>query len=104
VKQVRAATHLPLDVHLLVSNPDDWIPRILDEIQPAILTFHAEATHQGYLLAQTIRGRGCMAGVALNPATSLASIEYLLPELDLVLLMTVNPGIMHQRLIQTMIG
>jgi ribulose-phosphate 3-epimerase len=102
-KQVRAATRIPLDVHLLVSNPDDLVPQILDSLSPAIVTFHIEASSQGYLLAQTIRGRGCMAGVALNPATPLSSIEYLLPELDVVLVMTTNPGITGQRLIDGMI-
>ncbi len=103
-KQIRAATHIPIDVHLLVSNPEYWVPRILDELAPSIVTFQIEATYHAYLLAQAIRDRGAMAGVALNPATSLSSIEYLLPELDLVLIMTTNPGIVGQSLINGMIG
>lgn len=103
-RQVRAATRIPLDVHLLASNPDDLAPRILDSLSPAIVTFHIEASSHGYSLAQTIRSRGCMAGAALNPATPLSSIEYLLPELDVVLIMTTNPGITRQHLIHEMIA
>lgn len=100
---VRRATSIPLDVHLLVANPEVWIPRVLDELSPAIVTFPAEATAHGYRLAQMIRQHGAMAGVAINPGTPISILEYLLPAVDLVLVMTINPGIVGQMLIPGMI-
>jgi ribulose-phosphate 3-epimerase len=102
-KSVRQATQLPFDVHLLVSNPNVWVPRVLDELRPAIVTFQAEATSHGYLLAQMIRQHGALAGVGLNPGTPLSAVEYLLPAVDVVLLMTTNPGFTRQKLIPSMI-
>jgi ribulose-phosphate 3-epimerase len=102
-KRVRQASKIPFDVHLLVSNPNVWVPRVLDDLSPAIVTFSAEATVHGYLLAQTIRNSGAMAGVAINPGTPLSVLEYLLPTVDLVLVMTINPGIVGQTLIPGMI-
>jgi ribulose-phosphate 3-epimerase len=102
-KSVRQATNIPFDVHLLVANPNVWVPRVLDELKPAIVTFQAEATNHGYLLAQMIRQRGALAGVALNPGTPLSQLEYLLPTIDLILLMTTNPGFTRQTLIPSMI-
>lgn len=102
-KQVRAATKLPFDVHLLVANPNVWVPRVLDELRPAIVTFQAEATDHAYRLAQTIRQQGALAGVGINPGTPLSTLEYLLPTIDLVLVMTTNPGFTRQTLIPTMI-
>ncbi|MBN1394168.1 MAG: SIS domain-containing protein [Pirellulales bacterium] len=102
-KAARGATSIPLDVHLLVSNPNVWTPMVLDELSPAAVTFHAEATDHAYLLAQTIRAKGALAGVALNPATAISTIECLLPTVDMVLLMTTNPGFTRQILIPDMI-
>ena len=102
-KQVRQATPIPFDVHLLVANPNVWVPRVLDELRPAIVTFQAEATNHGYLLAQTIRQRGALAGVGINPGTPLSVLECLLPAVDLVLVMTTNPGFTRQTLIPSMI-
>jgi ribulose-phosphate 3-epimerase len=102
-KQVRQATPIPIDVHLLVANPNVWVPRVLDELQPAIVTFQAEATDHGYLLAQTIRQKGALAGVGINPGTPLSVLEYLLSTIDSVLLMTTNPGFTRQTLIPSMI-
>lgn len=102
-KRVRRATPIPFDVHLLVANPEVWTPRVLDELSPAIVTFPAEATAHGYRLAQMIRQAGAMAGVAINPGTPLSTLEYLLPAVDLVLVMTINPGIVGQTLIPGMI-
>jgi ribulose-phosphate 3-epimerase len=102
-KRVRQATRLPFDVHLLVANPEVWIPRVLDELSPSIVTFSAEATPHACRLAQMIRQRGVMAGVAINPGTPLSVLEYLLPAIDLVLVMTINPGIVGQTIIPGMI-
>lgn len=102
-KRVRRATTTPFDVHLLVANPEVWTPRVLDELSPAIVTFPAEATAHGYRLAQLIRQHGALAGVAINPGTPISSLEYLLPAVDVVLVMTINPGIVGQTLIPGMI-
>lgn len=102
-RAVRGATDIPFDVHLLVANPNVWVPRVLDELRPAIVTFQAEATDHAYLLAQTIRQKGVWAGVGINPATPLAALEYLLPAVDVVLLMTTNPGFTRQVLIPGMV-
>ena len=91
IRAVRGATTKPFDAHLMVSNPD----RLLDEYQKAgcdIITVHAEVcSHLDHTLAQ-IRNLGCRAGVSLNPHTSEECLRYVLDRLDLVLVMTVNPG------------
>ena len=102
-KQVRSATKVPLDVHLLVSNPEVLVPRVLEELSPATVVFHVEATHHAVGLAGVIREKGVLAGVAVNPGTPLATLEYILPEIDLVLVMTANPGLIAQRLIPGML-
>ena len=102
-KQVRQTTKIPFDVHLLVANPDVWTPIVLDELSPSIVTFPAEATAHGYRMAQLIRQGGALAGVAVNPGTSLSSLEYLLPVVDQVLIMMTNPGFVRQTFIKGMI-
>lgn len=102
-RRVRAASNIAFDVHLLVSNPDVWTPKVLDALAPAIVTFQQEATAQGYYLAEYIRRKGARAGVAVNPGTSLSTLEYLLPAVDQVLVMTTNPGFFRQALIEGMI-
>jgi ribulose-phosphate 3-epimerase len=101
VKQIRAATEIPLDVHLMVTEPDFWVPKSLDELSPAILVFHQEAAAHGVRLAQAIRERGVLAGVAINPGTPVSALEAMLPEVDLVLVMTVNPGYAGQRIVES---
>jgi ribulose-phosphate 3-epimerase len=102
-KRVRQATTIPFDVHLLVANPEVWTPRVLDELSPSIVTFCAEATPHACRLAQMIRQHDVMAGVAVNPGTPLSILDYLLPAVDLVLIMTINPGIVGQTVIPGMI-
>jgi ribulose-phosphate 3-epimerase len=91
VAAVRRVTRLPLDVHLMVSEPD----RFLDTFAQAgasILTVHAEVLPHLNRTIQAIKRLGCRAGVALNPSTPLAAIEEVIGDLDLVLVMSVNPG------------
>ncbi len=102
-RRVREASQIPFDVHLLVSNPDVWTPKVLDALSPAIVTFQQESTAQGYYLAELIRRKGARAGVALNPGTSLSALECLLPAVDQVLVMTTNPGFVRQTLIESTI-
>jgi ribulose-phosphate 3-epimerase len=94
-KEVASLTNIPLDVHLMVSNPEREVPKYYD-IKPAFLTFHAETTDFMVRLCDEIRSRGIKAGVSLNPATPLEKIESILPYVDLVLLMTVDPGFYGQ--------
>ena len=91
VAAVRRSTELPVDVHLMVSDPD----RFLDAFAQAgasILTVHAEVLPHLNRTLQAIKRLGCRAGVALNPSTPLTAIEEVVSDLDLVLVMSVNPG------------
>ena len=91
VQAVRRVTQLPLDVHLMIANPDLYIPDFA-KAGADIIVVHAEATHHLHRTVQLIKSLGKRAGVSLNPATPLNVLDYVLEELDLVLLMTVNPG------------
>lgn len=91
VKAVRENTKLPIDVHLMVSNPDDMLKWFADA-GADIITVHAEVCPHLDCTLQQIRKLGKKVGVSLNPATSEKAIEYVLDKLDLVLVMSVNPG------------
>jgi len=91
VKAARRATQLPLDVHLMISDPDPFIDAFV-EAGASILTVHAEASTHLHRTIQRIKDQGTKASVALNPATDLSALNYVLEDLDMVLLMTVNPG------------
>lgn len=102
VKAVSRVTELPLDVHLMISDPE----RFIDEFADAganIITVHAEASTHLHRVVQQIRDRGVSPSVSLNPATPLDALDYVLDDLDMVLLMTVNPGFEGQKFIQEMI-
>jgi len=92
-------TGLPLDVHLMIENPDRYIPDFA-AAGADIIVVHAEAVHHLHRTVQLIRSLGKRAGVSLNPATPLNALEYVLADLDLVLLMTVNPGFGGQSFIE----
>jgi ribulose-phosphate 3-epimerase len=91
VEAARRVTTLPLDVHLMIENPDSYIPDFAGA-GADIIVVHAEAVHHLHRTVQLIKSLGKRAGVSLNPATPLNTLEYVLNDLDLVLLMTVNPG------------
>ena len=91
VKAIRPITTKPLDVHLMIVNPDNYIQAFRDA-GADIITVHAEACTHLDRTIQAIRQTGAKAGVALNPHTPEHVLEYVLPMLDLVLVMTVNPG------------
>ena len=91
VEAIRPITSLPLDVHLMIENPDQYVPAFA-RAGADIIVVHAEASVHLHRSIQLIKSLGKKAGVSLNPATSLAALAMILPELDLVLLMTVNPG------------
>jgi ribulose-phosphate 3-epimerase len=100
ISTVRKLTKLPLDVHLMVVEPEKYF----DDFAKAGangLTIHVEATPHLHRQLQRIRELGCSAGVALNPATPLESIREAIPFIDLLLIMTVNPGFGGQEFIAT---
>ena len=100
IESIRKRTRLPLDVHLMIEEPDRWV-EIYVKAGADYLTVHAEATpHLERILAQ-IREAGAKAGVALNPSTPPEVLEYVLEDLDLVLVMSVNPGFGGQSFIPT---
>ena len=100
VDAIRPVTELPLDVHLMIENPDQYIPDFA-KAGADIIVVHAEAVRHLHRTIQLIKSLGKKAGVSLNPATSLSSLDIILPELDLVLLMTVNPGFGGQSFIES---
>lgn len=99
VEAARKVTGLPLDVHLMIAEPDRYVPAFA-EAGADIIVVHAEASLHLHRTVQLIRSYGKKAGVALNPATPLNVLDYVLQDLDLVLLMTVNPGFGGQSFIE----
>jgi ribulose-phosphate 3-epimerase len=98
VAALRKVTKLPLDIHLMITNADAFIAEFA-EAGADYLTVHVEACPHLHRTVQLIKERGVKAGVTLNPATSLSTIEEILPEVDLVLIMSVNPGFGGQQFI-----
>ena len=103
VQGIRGSTNLPLDVHMMVVEPE----RLVEDFAKAgadHLIVQAEACPHLHRVLQQIREVGCKAGVAINPGTSLSAIEEALPLLDVVLVMSVNPGFGGQKLIPETVG
>ncbi len=98
VAAARKVTEMPLDVHLMIENPDQYIPDFA-KAGADIITVHYEAVPHLHRTVQLIHSLGKKAGVSLNPATPVSSLEVILDELDLVLLMSVNPGFGGQNFI-----
>jgi len=96
VAAIRPHTFLPLDVHLMIEAPERFIEAFA-RAGADILTVHQEACTHLHRVVQAIKELGLRAGVALNPATPLTSLDEILPDLDLVLIMSVNPGFGGQR-------
>lgn len=103
VKSIRTRTKIPLDVHMMVSEPVRFVPDLC-KAGASIITVHAEACENLQSTVQTIKDTGLMAGVAIKPETDVNVIEYVLESIDLVLVMTVNPGLAGQRLIHGVIS
>ncbi|WP_420632164.1 ribulose-phosphate 3-epimerase [Candidatus Leptofilum sp.] len=98
IRPLADAANVPLDVHLMIEEPDRYLTQFAGA-GAARLTVHAEATRHLHRTVQAIKELGVKAGVALNPATSLTAVEEILPDVDLVLVMTVNPGFGGQQYI-----
>jgi len=100
IKCLRKTTNLVFDVHLMIDNPDVYIDDYADA-GADIITVHVEATKHLHRVVQKIRQRGIKPAVSLNPATSLGTLDHILPDVDMVLLMTVNPGFGGQKFISS---
>ena len=99
VESLRGATELPLDCHLMIEKPERWVERYA-KAGAARLAIHAEAATHLHRAVHHMRDLGVKAGVALNPATPLVVLEEILPDLDFVLVMSVNPGFSGQSFIE----
>lgn len=98
IRSIRPCTEKIFDVHLMIDEPVRYIDEFVD-CGADLITVHAESCRHLDRTIEAIKERGIIAGVALNPATSLSAIEHILPKVDMVLIMTVNPGFGGQRLI-----
>jgi ribulose-phosphate 3-epimerase len=98
VEAIRKVTALPLDVHLMMTNPDAFIPEFV-QAGADILTVHVETCPHLHRTVQSIKERNVKAGITLNPATSISTLEEIISEVDLVLVMSVNPGFGGQEFI-----
>jgi ribulose-phosphate 3-epimerase len=96
VRAVRDVTEVPIDVHLMLADPEKYIP-VFAEAGADIIVVHAEVSTQLPRLLAMIRRHGARPGVALNPATHPSALTYILDDVDIVLLMTVNPGSRGER-------
>jgi ribulose-phosphate 3-epimerase len=102
VRAIRRWTETPLDVHLMVESPERYVEEIADA-GADIITVHAEACAHLHRVVEQIREAGARPGAAINPATPVSAVEEVLPDLDLVLAMTVNPGFGGQPFIESMV-
>ncbi|MCW2801821.1 MAG: ribulose-phosphate 3-epimerase [Propionibacteriaceae bacterium] len=96
VESLRKATQAMLDIHLMIEDPDRWAPAYAEAGAESV-TFHVEAAKAPVRLARELRQQGARAGMALKPATAIEGYADLLPELDMVLIMTVEPGFGGQK-------
>ncbi|HOK09262.1 MAG TPA: ribulose-phosphate 3-epimerase [Candidatus Hydrogenedens sp.] len=102
VASLRRYCSVPMDVHLMIDNPEEYIETFADA-GADIITIHIEATNHPHRLINQIRDLGCKAGIVLNPATPESRIEFLVEDIDMVLVMTVNPGFGGQKFIPDML-
>ncbi len=102
IRSVRKTTKLPLDVHLMIERPERSLDQYIDAGSD-IITVHAEASIHLHRVVQAIREGGCKAGVSLNPSTPLSALDCIIDDIDLLLVMTVNPGFGGQAFIDAML-
>ena len=100
VKAIKPHASKPLDVHLMLSPVDAFID-LFAEAGADIITFHPEAGSHPHRTIQAVKAAGCKAGISLNPATPIAALEELIEDIDLILVMSVNPGFGGQKFIKT---
>ena len=102
IESIRPKTDKVFDCHLMIANPENYVEQFCN-VGCDMVSFHIEATNHAYRVIQVIKNKGKKAGIVLNPQTSIESIKYLLPKLDYVLIMTVNPGFGGQKFIPEML-
>lgn len=100
VERLQQVSPIPLDVHLMIDDPARWAP-LYAEVGAYSVTFHAEATGDPVKVARSLRDRGARAGLAVKPGTAVEPYLELLPEFDMVLIMTVEPGFGGQEFMQS---
>jgi ribulose-phosphate 3-epimerase len=100
VKSLRPVTHLPLETHLMIFNPDFFFDEFVEAGSDSFIV-HWEGNNNLHRTLQRVKSLGKRVGVAINPATPASVLEEVLPDLDLVLVMTVNPGFGHQHFIHS---
>lgn len=98
MKSLEGKTNLPFDVHLMIENPDDFLEDFVTD-NTAYITVHQEACPHLHRTIQHIKSLGVKAGVSINPATTLATLDFILDDVDMVLVMSVNPGFGGQKFI-----
>lgn len=103
IKAIRKLSKLPLDVHLMVTNPSFHVLALAD-IGVEWISFHQETEFHSHRLVQLIKSYGIKAGLALNPATPVYTLDSILPDLDYVLAMSVNPGYSAQKFIPSVLS
>lgn len=105
VEALRSIGPPPMDIHLMIENPEDYVLKFIDAGKPHVklVTVQVESCRLLHSTISAIKAQGVMAGIALNPATPLSSIEQVLDMVDLVLIMTVEPGFGGQKFIEEMI-
>ena len=102
IESIRPKTDKVFDCHLMIANPENYVEQFC-KVGCDMVSFHIEATNHADRVIQVIKNNGKKAGIVLNPQTSIESIKYLLPKLDYVLIMTVNPGFGGQKFIPEML-
>ncbi len=102
VEAIRPVTKLPLDVHLMIENPDQYVEAFA-KAGADYITVHVEACRHLHRTIQNIKSYGVKAGVVLNPATPVESIQHVIEDVDMVLLMSVNPGFGGQKFIPSVL-
>ncbi len=100
LSQVASATDVPVDAHLMIANPDTDAVRYA-KAGASMVTFHMEATNHAHRVLYAIKDAGAQAGVVLNPATPVIALDAIIEHVDMVLLMSVNPGYGGQKFIDT---
>lgn len=98
VQRLQEVSKIPLDVHLMIDDPDHWAPKYA-ELGVDSVTFHLEAAKDPLALTRTLRSIGAQAAIAIKPGTPVTEVVELLPEIDMLLVMTVEPGFGGQKLI-----
>lgn len=98
LEEIQAYTNIPLDIHLAVFEPEKYI-KLFAKSKPEFISVHAESTHHLHRTITMIKEEGIKAVVALNPSTPLSALKYVLHEVDMVLVMTVDPGFAGQKFV-----